>query len=245
MALPKFNDTPIYEMIVPSTQKKVKFRPFLVKEQKILLIAMESQDEGQILESILNTISSCVQGDFKVSDLSVFDIEYMFMRLRAKSVGEKAELNIQCPDCEEGCDASVNLEDIEISNLKEELPKIKVNDQYTIQLKYPKFNYVLNEMKNTKDTSISNQMSILSRAVLDCLLSEEERISFEDETPEDIEEFVDSLPTEVFGEILSFAQDLPTVTKSIEYHCDACNKDHVRELSGMIDFFQYASPTTI
>ena len=74
MALPKFNDTPIYEMIVPSTQKKVKFRPFLVKEQKILLIAMESQDEGQILESILNTISSCVQGDFKVSDLSVFDI---------------------------------------------------------------------------------------------------------------------------------------------------------------------------
>src|SRR6056300_979503 len=112
MALPSLNDTPKYELKIPSTGKKIKFRPYLVKEEKILLIAAESKDKDQMLGAIIDTINSCVQGNLNVNDLTTFDLEYLFIQMRAKSVGENASLNIKCQSCEEDNEYHMNLEDI-------------------------------------------------------------------------------------------------------------------------------------
>lgn len=244
MALPKINDSPIYNMEIPSTQKSITFRPFLVKEQKILLIAMESQDEAQILSAILNTIASCVQETISVTDLTVFDIEYMFLQLRAKSVGENAELGIECPTCKEVCSTTINLESLKLGTIPNP-PQIKINDQYTLQLRYPRYSEVLSKMKGLKGkdgSSIALQLEILTQSCMDTLLTEEERIDFADETPEEINSFLDNLPTDIFDNLIAFAQDLPTLKEDVNFHCDKCNTDHTKKLEGLVDFFQYASP---
>src|SRR5210317_1903295 len=113
MALPKLNDTPKYDIVIPSTKANVKFRPFLVKEQKVLLIAMESQDQTQILNAIVDTIRACAQSDINVAKLTAFDIEYLFTKIRSKSVGEKATVAIKCSECEHSNKVDVNLDKID------------------------------------------------------------------------------------------------------------------------------------
>jgi hypothetical protein len=241
MALPKFNDTPVYELTVPSMKKKVKFRPFLVKEQKILLIAMESRDEGQIANAILETIESCIQEDIPGKKYTPFDIEYIFLQIRSKSVGETATLNLPCLECEEVNETVVALQDIEVQGLEKELPLIKINDQYSLKLRYPRYQDAL-MLGGPSDEDTAGQFYVAMRSTLDSLHSEDERIDFDEETREEVEGFLDSLPTSVFEEIVKFVNDLPSLTHSIKYTCTSCGHENSRNLTGLIDFFQYASP---
>ena len=242
MALPKFSDNPIYNMNIPSTNQMVKFRPFLVKEQKVLLIALESQDEKQILEAILNCIQSCVQGKLNIKFLTTFDIEYMFLKIRSKSVGEKTDLLIPCVSCDEKCEVKVDLESIEINDIERELELIKINDEYSLKLRYPRYAEVMNKVTSTTEKNLVSQIYILIRTCLDSLMTAEERILFDDETPEEVESFLDSLPGEVFEKIMKFSQSIPALFHDIEYDCQSCNHHNVRSLEGLTDFFQYASP---
>ena len=114
MALPKLNGNPKYEMTIPSSNKTVRFRPYLVKEEKVLLMAFESNDMSQAMKAIIDTIEVCVDDDIKTKDLTTFDVEYMFTKLRSKSVGESSRLSIECTDCSHKNDISVNIEEIEI-----------------------------------------------------------------------------------------------------------------------------------
>ena len=142
MALPKLNDSPKYELVIPSTQKAVRFRPYLVKEEKVLMMAMESQDEAQVLGAITDTIAACVDDNIKISKLTTFDVEYMFIQIRAKSVGESIELNMACKECEHQTAVSVKLDDVKI-----DVPKvsnmIELSDQISIEMRWPTYTAML------------------------------------------------------------------------------------------------------
>jgi len=238
MALPKFNDIPQYELTIPSTKNKVSYRPFLVKEQKVLLIALESQDEKQVLNAIMNTIESCILDPIDVKKLSTFDVEYIFIQIRTKSAGETSDIGLACSnaDCDHTNKVSVKLEDIKI-DLPNEIKSIKINDQYTLVLKYPNYQELLNEV-DLNDKSQVNQLYGLLTSCLGSLNTDEERISFLDETKEEIEGFLNQLTTDQFAEVMSFANNLPKLKHDVSYKCEECGNENIRTLEGLADFFQ-------
>ena len=239
MALPKFNDIPIYELTIPSTQKKVTYRPFLVKEQKVLLIALESADDKQILNAIVNTLESCIQDPIDVSSLTTFDVEYIFIQIRTKSAGESSTIGLMCKSCEHLNEVKVNLEEIHM-DLPKEKPAIKLNENYTLILKYPQYRSLLEE-EITPETSAVSQLYGVIIACLDSLNSDEERISFKDETQEEVEDFLNQLTTAQFDEIMNFVNGLPRLNHEVKFNCSECFTENARMLEGVSDFFQSPS----
>lgn len=244
MALPKFNETPVYQLTIPSTKRIVKFRPFLVKEQKILLMALESQDETQVLESILRTIQSCILEKINPSDFSTFDVEYIFAQIRAKSVGEKTTLLFECPVCKTKCESVVNLEEVNIE-IPDKDNTVPINEEYTLHLRYPNYEDVIKESRGSADKTDVEKLYDLVCVCLGSLNSNEEKISFRDEPREEIENFLNSLNPEIFEKILKFTQELPSLKHETKFYCEPCDKEHTRNLKGLSDFFMYASPTSL
>ena len=236
MALPKINDVPKYDLIIPSTKAQIKFRPFLVKEQKILLMAMETQDNNQILNSITDTIESCIVSPIDIKSLTSFDVEYIFINIRAKSVGEKSNLAIACDQCEKSSPVQINLEDIKIDMPKTPM-SIKLNDQYTIKLRYPKYYAMIhNEDLKTTDT-ITEALYQMVIACLDSLQSEDDNIKFDDESREEVSTFLESLTSSQFDELMSFVQNLPKLSHKVEFNCVHCKHHNTITLQGIQDFF--------
>ena len=203
MTLPVINQHPKYSLKVPSTGKMVTYRPFVVKEQKILLMAMESQDSKQILSAITDTIKSCVLSPLDVDKLATFDVEYMFTQIRSKSVGEVASVNVKCSDCEMDNKVDIDLQEIEVDLEGQSSNKIKLTEDYTIVLKYPAYldiaekENLIQEMGASTDTFIQ-----LSKMSLDKLLTLDEVIDFADVSDEEIDSFIDNLTEEQFKLIL-------------------------------------------
>ena len=234
MALPKLNDSPKYEIVIPSTQKSIKYRPFLVKEQKVLLMALESEDQRQILNSIVSTIDACVIDPINTSELTTFDVEYMFTQIRAKSVGETSDIQIRCKSCEHMNPVKIKLDDIKIDMPNTE-KTIKINDQYSITMKYPKYASSIDTAVSGK--SSTEQMYGLIANCLDTLLTEDEIINFADESKEDVLNFVESLTSTQFEQIVAFVQNMPQLKHDVKYDCEACGEHNEIELQGMQDFF--------
>jgi len=235
MPLPIVNEVPRYTLTVPSTKKELRYRPFLVKEQKVLLIALESQDNKQILSSIVDTISSCIEEDLDKSSLTTFDVEYMFTRIRAKSVGETSKIIVKCSECEADNDHEVQLDQINVE-VPDKIEKIQLNDQYTLKLKYPMYSH-MTKADLSEGASSAETLYYLTIGCLDSLQSEEENFSFKDETKKDTEDFLDSLTSEQFSEIMEFVNTVPSLTHDIEFTCTTCNKDNTYTLRGINDFF--------
>jgi hypothetical protein len=233
MALPKINEVPKYFLEIPSTEKKMAYRPFLTKEQKLLLIAMESQDQEKILGAITDIIQACVLEDLDIKQLTTFDVEYLFTQIRSKSVGETSKIGMKCSECETVNEISINLEEIKVN--KDNVPSniIKLNDKYTIKLKYPNYLFTL---KTTAD-SFTENMILLIVGCLDALMTEEEHISFKDETEADILDFIDSLTTTQFEEVLTFANGIPKLEHKVEFVCEDCQHQNHGTLRGINDFF--------
>ena len=242
MALPKFNDVPTYELTVPSNKKKYTFRPFLVKEQKVLLIALESRDDTQILRAITDTIKSCVQETIDVNALTTFDVEYIFIQIRTKSAGETSNIGITCKSCDHVNSMAVKLDDIVI-DVKEE-PTIKLNDKYSLELQYPKYSALLEE-SSIKDETQVEQLYRLIAASLKSLMTEEERISFKDHSYQEVEEIINELSTDQFAGISEFVNNLPTLSHEVEFTCEQCGTQNTRLLQGIQDFFQLPFPTRV
>lgn len=236
MALPKINETPGYEMVIPSTGKKVKYRPFLVKEQKILMIASESQDKKQILSSMLDTLTSCIADKINLNSLATFDVDYMFTQIRAKSVGEKTTLVNKCEKCEEKTEFTLNLDDIKPPKVKQNI-KIKLTDSISVLMKYPSYNAFIN---NDKILADDNQTETLMEFIIECMdsiLTEEEQIRLKDESKEEIQTFVDSLTSEQFKLMAAFINDLPKLTHTFTVNCSKCTHTNIKTLEGIEDFF--------
>ena len=235
MALPVFNDLPKYDLTIPSTKEKVRFRPFLVKEQKVLLMAMESKDETKILDSITDTLTACFV-NLNVENLTTFDVEYMFTQLRGKSVGETSTLSVYCAECEETNEYVVNLDEINIV-LPEVNNKITLDEKYTLQMRYPKYAHMLKNEILTKKDSTTEQIYEMVMGCMDCLLTEEERISFDDEPKSEIANFLGSLNTDQFGKIMDFVNVIPKLEKEIEFDCTKCGHHNKLVVQGINDFF--------
>jgi hypothetical protein len=230
MALPVLNDTPKYELKIPSTGKKIKFRPYLVKEEKVLMMAAESGDGVQMMSAIMDTIQSCVQSQTKVESLTTFDIEYLFIKLRSKSVGESSTINLSCESCKEPNEHVIDLESIEcVGGTKDKL--IKISDEVTVEMKYPSYKDInLNQDENEMGFDIlANSMS--------AVLTEEDRIEMADETPENIRKFLESMTKEQFEKVSTFLLDMPQVKHKIVYDCVKCHEPNEIELKGIQSFF--------
>lgn len=235
MALPQLNSTPKYTMTIPSLKKEVRYRPYLVKEEKILMMAFESGDKTQTLNAVVDTIFSCLEDDvtLRPSSLTTFDVEYMFTQIRAKSVGEVAKIRIKCTHCGEFNDAEVDLEDIEMKVEKE--PIIKLTDEVSLKMKYPSYKDLL-----SKDLEAQDQLKLGFEMITDCIesiMTEDTQHLVRDQSKSEMENFIESLTTDQFGKITAFLNNIPRMTKVHEFKCVKCGEDNTVKLEGMSDFF--------
>lgn len=236
MALPKINESPKYKVTIPSMKRDVFYRPFYVKEQKILLMAMESQDQELILKAMVDTITSCLEEDINPNSLTIFDVEYIFTKIRSKSAGESADIILSCKECSTDNEISINLEEIptpEVTNIED----IVLNDKYTLKLRYPKYNHMLESIQKEEKVTATSLILDLAMASLDKLLTEDEAITFDDETEEEKTQFLDNLNGDQFKKIMAFVEDLPKLSKDVKFKCEKCKHDNEYTLQGIQDFF--------
>jgi len=238
MALPKLNQTPSYELTIPSTKETLKYRPFLVKEQKILLMALETQDEKQILRGIYDTLHACLIDNYNILKLKMFDIEYIFIQIRGKSIGESAELTLKCAQCEADNPVKIPLTDIKLSEQDGEIKnKINIGTEYVLNLGWPNFK-TLTELEAPEEGL--TQAELLYQQGLLCLESldtADEKIYFAEETKESKEEFMGSLTSDQFNDIIKYAGMMPSLSHDLEFNCNKCNETNTYNLRGIQDFF--------
>ena len=238
MPLPKIA-TPTYELEIPSSKKKVKYRPFLVKEEKILIIAMESEDNKQIAEAVKTVISNCIlTRGVKVEELSTFDIEYIFLNIRGKSVGEEVEVLITCPDDEvTRVPTVINLDDIKVQTSEKHSRDIKLDDNLTMRMKYPsmtefiKSNFNVNEMIDVDDT-----FDLISSCI-EQVYSEEESWAASDCTKKELSEFLEQLSSKQFKEIENFFETMPKLSHIITITNPNTGVESEVVLEGLAAFF--------
>ena len=238
MPLPKIA-TPTYQLELPSTGKTVTYRPFLVKEEKVLVIALESEDNKQITNAIKAVLKSCVQTKgIKVEQLPTFDIEYLFLNIRGKSVGEELEVNIICPDDgETAVPVYVSLDEIEIYKEKGHTNKIKLDDNLMMEMKYPSLDQFI---KNNFDFNEENQMDQSFQLIASCIdkiYSEEEVWATADCTKKEVNEFLESMNSAQFKEIEKFFETMPKLKHDIKVTNPKTGVESDVVLEGLASFF--------
>ena len=210
MALPKLN-TPLYELELPSTGEKIKFRPFLVKEQKLLMMAQESDKEEEISEAVMNIIDSCTTG-IDARQLPIFDIEYVFLKLRTKSVGETANIKVKCPDDNKTfVDVTIKLDEVAVHMTADHTNVVQLTDNIKMIMKYP----LMNDMKGVDFTDgISGSFSLISKCVHE-IHDGDEIHNRVDMTDKELDDFVDTMDTQQFENIMEFFNTMPKLRHAI------------------------------
>jgi hypothetical protein len=230
MALPKLN-TPTYELILPSTGTKVKFRPFLVKEHKILL-TMSEADNNEVARIIRELVDVCTFKNLKINDLPHFDIEFIFMHLRAKSISETVDVIVNC-ECGEKIDASFNIEDLQVVKSDGHSNKIMITGEIGIELNYPNIDDVV-EVFATNDNQ--KVIDLILKSVK-AIYNQDEYWAAADQTKEELEEFIYSLTKDQFDKLEQFFVTSPKVVQVIECDCPKCGKHNISRLEGLQNFF--------
>ena len=235
MTLPKLNSAPVYEMTVPSTGQNITYRPFLVKEQKNLLIAFESQNRRDLVRAVQRTIESCVEDNIN-NNLTTFDVDYMFTKIRSKSVGETADVLIPCSECESQNEVKINLDEVSVDS---EMPDMLVNitDDVSVQMKFPTYDDFLSNKMLLESTTVTEALLQLIITCMESVLTDEERYSLQDESYEEAVNFLESMTAEQFEKVSQFANNIPNVTKSISFSCTSCGHENEKTLKGLDDFF--------
>lgn len=232
MALPRLNESPQYTLEVPSTKQKLKYRPYLVKEEKVLMIAFESGDQKQALEAIVDTLKACINEDVNIIDLTTFDIEYIFTQVRSKSVGENSTVLLTCSECK-----LKNEYDIDVSSIKIDMPRventIELTPSVSVAMKYPSYRSVINTDLEGKEMEVGFEMII---NCIDAILTEDERFDSSEVSKQELREFVESMTSEQFMKISEFLQSMPALKHDAEFDCISCGTHNVVQLKGMQDF---------
>ena len=238
MPLPKIA-TPTYELELPSTGKTIQYRPFLVKEEKVLVIALESEDNKQITTAIKTVLRNCVlTKGIKVEFLPTFDIEYLFLNIRGKSVGEDLEVNIICPDDEETqVPVTINLDDIKIQKDENHTNRIKLDDSIMMEMKYPSLDQFIKSNFDFNDENAMNQSFELIAASIDKIYTEDEVWATADCTKKEVKEFLDSMNSTQFKEIESFFETMPKLSHSISVTNPKTKVKSDVVLEGLASFF--------
>jgi len=212
MALPRI-DTPTYQLTLPSTQQKIDFRPFLVREQKIIMMAQESQDEKQMVRAMSDLVTSCTFNKFDVNKLPIFDVEYMFLKIRGKSIGETVELNLMCPDDgETQVPTKINLEDIEVSMTVGHSNMIDITDNIKLQLRYP----IYSDATQVGGLEQSDGVFKLLTRCIDKIIYGDQEYNRVDISDKEIEEFIDQLNTDQFNRIVEFFNTMPKLRHVVQ-----------------------------
>ena len=215
MPLPKIA-TPTYELVIPSTKKKIKYRPFLVKEEKVLIVAMESEDTKQIAGAVKDVIKNCIiTRGVKVEELSTFDIEYLFLNIRGKSVGEEVEVLVTCPD--DGTTkvpTVIDLDSIQIQHDEEHSRDIKLDDQLTLRMRYPSMNEFIQNNFVVADAGVEDTFGIIMSCI-EQIYNEEESWSAADCTEKELKDFIEQLNSRQFKEIETFFATMPKLSHTV------------------------------
>ena len=239
MPLPKIN-TPTYELVLPSNGKKIKYRPFLVREEKILIMAMESEDMKQITDSIVQILGDCIlTKDIKVESLATFDIEFLFLNVRAKSVGETVEVNITCPDDgETKVEMEIVIDDIKVQKTRGHKNIVKLDDELMLKLKYPSLDqFIESNFETSGQTSdVSQSLSMITSCV-DAIYNEEESWEAADCTKKELDEFIEQLNTKQFKEVEKFFTTMPKLSHKIKVKNPNTGVESEVVLEGLASFF--------
>lgn len=238
MPLPKIS-TPTYELELPSTGQTIQYRPFLVKEEKVLVIALESEDTKQITNAIKNVIKNCVlTKGVKVESLPTFDIEYLFLNIRGKSVGEELEINVICPDDEETTTKiTVNLDDIQVQKNEDHTNKIRIDANIMMEMKYPSLDQFIKNNFDFNDTNAMDQSFDLIGSCIDKIYTEDEVWSTADVTKKEISEFLESMNSSQFKEIEKFFETMPKLSHRIQVTNPKTGVESEVVLEGLASFF--------
>ena len=241
MPLPKIA-TPTYELILPSNKKKITYRPFLVKEEKVLILAMESGESSEITRAVKTVLKDCIlTRGVKIDTLPSFDIEYLFLNIRAKSVGEAVELLVTCPD--DGVtqvDCTVDIREIEVKFPEEHTSEIKVDDQIVMKMKYPSlqefidnnFNFETNDSRETIDRSFD-----IVASCVDMVYTKDESWSASDVTKKELVEWLQTFDSSQFKQVENFFNTMPKLTHTMTVTNPVTGKDNEIVLEGLSSFF--------
>ena len=233
--------TPTYELTLPSTGKKVKYRPFLVKEEKLLILALDSKDQMEITNSVKDVLKKCVlTRGIKIDDLPTFDIEYLFLNIRAKSVGEDINLVVTCPD-DKKTEVSVTIyvDEIEVIKSKEHSKDITLDKDMTLRMKYPSLNqFVENnfDIEDSPETTVSKTFQLVADC-METVFTKEDAWDSNDYSPEERMQFIEQLSSKQFKEVEKFFATMPKLSHTIEVTNPNTKKKSSIVLEGLADFF--------
>jgi len=235
MALPQIN-TPTYELVVPSTDEKIKYRPFLVKEEKILLIAMEAQEQSGILNAVKDIVKSCTFDKFDVRKAPIFDIEYIFLNIRAKSVGEVSTVNLRCPDDNETfVQTEIDLTTVDVQITEGHTNKIELTDEMGMIMQYPTLDSFTD---STTVINASNMLDVIASCVSQIYDKKGEDVyDAKDSTKQEIVDFLESLNSKQFLEIQKFFDTMPKLTHTVNIENPETKVKSDITLTGLNDFF--------
>jgi hypothetical protein len=233
MALPILNAAK-YSTIIPSTGKEIQYRPYLVKEEKILMVAMESKDQKQIINALKDVIKTCIYDEINVSKLTMFDLETLFIKLRGKSVGEKTEVKVKCLECDAENLQEINFDDIKDPVVTKKDNRVQLTDDVGVILRYPTVSGM--EKQNPKDSSVEQAMIMIMDSI-ESIYDSENVYSAADESKKELKDFVDSLNSTQFKKLTAFFEDMPALTYNLEFDCVKCGHHNKIELRGMDNFF--------
>ena len=238
MPLPKIS-TPTYELELPSTGKKIKYRPFLVREEKILILALESEDEKQIATAVKNTLKDCIQSrGIKVENLPTFDIEYLFLNIRGKSVGEAVDLIVTCPDDgETTVPVKIFIDEIEVVKQEGHSPDIDLDGSLTLRMKYPSLDqFVTNNFSFDEDDGLDKSFEIIGSCI-DVIFNEEDAWSTSDVTKKELMTWMDGLNSSQFKQIEEFFTTMPKLSHTIKVTNPNTKVENEIVLEGLQSFF--------
>ena len=230
MPLPKIA-TPTHELVLPSTGKKIKYRPFLVKEEKILILALESEDQKQITNAIKSTLKSCIQTrGIKVEELPTFDIEYIFLNIRGKSVGESIDVVVTCPDDgETQVEHKIYIDEIQVEKSEEHNPDIKLDHTLTLRMKYPSLTqFVENNFNPSAEDTLETSMGIIASCI---------DVVYNDCTKKELNEWLETLNTSQFKEIEKFFDTMPKLSHTVKITNPKTKVESEVTMEGLTSFF--------
>lgn len=239
MPLPKIN-TPTYEMTLPSTGKKIKYRPFLVREEKILILAMESENMKDITNSIIQILSDCILTEnVKIESLATFDIEYLFLNVRARSVGETVDVNITCPDDgETQVEMSIDIDSIKIQKTRGHKNIIKLDDELSMKLRYPSLDqFVENNFETGEVVSEVGQSLAMISSCIEMIYNQEESWEASEYSRKELDEFLEQMNTKQFKQIEKFFTTMPKLSHTIAVKNPETGVESEVVLEGLASFF--------
>ena len=237
MPLPKIV-TPSFELTLPSNKKKIKYRPFLVKEEKILILAIESGGMKEISMAIKDVLKNCVlTRGIKIDELPTFDIEYLFLNIRARSIGESIDLVITCPDDEKTqVTTQIYIDEVKVKTNKGHSKDIKIDDTYTMRMKYPSLDQFVDENFTFEEKESDNTFSLVASCI-EMVFSKDEAWEGKDSTQEELVEFLEQLNSSQFKEVQKFFDTMPKLSHDIEVENPETKVKSTVTLEGLASFF--------